>query len=115
MGNLYGMRRANGDWFAFIDHGRLSVPVYRNRDDAQEAHARNPGMLLFRPTILDERMLAELSAAGGQEDVCFLLAGGASRKTKRDEALGIGQLSSLVRAAARRPKGPGTAGEETAP
>ena len=57
MSEVYGMRRANGDWFALDDHGRLRVPVFRSSDQAMRARARNSGMLLFKRVELDERAL----------------------------------------------------------
>ena len=47
VGDLYAMRRANGDWFALEDHGRMSVPLSHSSHDALMARLRNFGMLLF--------------------------------------------------------------------
>ena len=44
----YAMRRANGDWFALDDHGRLRRPVLRSRSEAMRARARNSEMLRFK-------------------------------------------------------------------
>ena len=61
MSSLYAMRRANGDWFALDDHGRLRVPVFRNDRAAMAARSRHWGMLLFKPVLLDERALRRVS------------------------------------------------------
>ena len=61
MSSMYAMRRANGDWFALDDHGRLRVPVFRSRSEARQAHACNWGMLLFKTVVLDEAALKNLA------------------------------------------------------
>ena len=47
MSEIYAMRRANGDWFAFEGRGRLRVPLFHSGHDAMMAGLRNFGMLLF--------------------------------------------------------------------
>jgi hypothetical protein len=80
MTKMYAMRRANGDWFAFDDHGQLRVPVFSSSHEAMQARVRNWGMLLFRPVIFDERVLNELAPIGGESGVYFWLADGTSTK-----------------------------------
>jgi hypothetical protein len=48
MSDVYAMQRANGDWFALDDHGRLRVPLFHSRYDAMIARLRNFGLLLLR-------------------------------------------------------------------
>src|SRR5687768_15303233 len=71
---IYGMRRANGDWFALQGHGRLRVPLFHSSHDALVARLRNFGMLLFKPVALDARLLKEIVCAGsGSEvDLCMV-------------------------------------------
>ena len=53
MSSLYAMQRANGDWFALDDHGRLRMPVFHSSNAAMHARIRHPGMLLFKPKVFD--------------------------------------------------------------
>jgi len=73
MDDIYAMRRANGDWFALEDHGRIRVPLFHSSHDAVMARVRNFGMLLFKPVALDARLLKEIAPAGGSEvDFCMV-------------------------------------------
>jgi hypothetical protein len=60
MPDIYGMRRANGDWFAFDDRGAFRVPVYHSSHQGMLARAHHAEMLLFSPVVLDKRALQEL-------------------------------------------------------
>jgi hypothetical protein len=71
MKEIYAMRRANGDWFAVEDHGRLSVPLFHSNHDALMARLRNFGMLLFEPVALNAQLLKEVAPAGAGSDVDF--------------------------------------------
>lgn len=73
MSEIYAMRRANGDWFALEDHGRLRVPLFHSTQDAIMARLRNFGMLLFKPVALDARLLKQLVPVGGGSDVDLCL------------------------------------------
>ena len=73
MSSLYAMRRANGDWFALDDHGRLRMPVFRSSSAAMHARGRHPGMFLFKPMVFDDRALKGLALEVGGNDVCFWL------------------------------------------
>lgn len=74
MKEIYAMRRANGDWFALEDHGRLSVPLFHNSQDALMSRLRNFGMLLFEPVALDALLLKEVvpEGAGSYVDFCIV-------------------------------------------
>lgn len=74
MSEIYAMQRANGDWFALDDHGRLRVPLFHSSHDAMMARLRNFGMLLFKPVALDDRLLREIGpgGAGGDMDFCMV-------------------------------------------
>lgn len=73
MNDIYAMRRANGDWFAFEGRGRFRVPLFKSSRDAMMAGLRNSGMLLFRPVALDAHLLKEMVPAGGSGYVDFCM------------------------------------------
>ena len=73
MSDIYAMRRANGDWFAFEGRGRFRVPLFKSSRDAMMASLRNSGMLLFRPVALDAHLLKEMVPAGGSGYVDFCM------------------------------------------
>ena len=73
MTNIYAMQRANGDWFALEDHGRLRVPLFRSSNDAMMARLRNFQMLLFKPVVMDTRLRKEIKPPGGGSKVDFFI------------------------------------------
>ena len=73
MSSLYGMQRANGDWFALDDNGRLRMPVFHSSSAAMHARSNHWGMFLFKPMAFDERALKELASEEGGGDLCFWL------------------------------------------
>lgn len=73
MSEIYAMRRANGDWFAFEGNGRLSLPLFHSSHDATMARLRNFGMLLFEPVALDPSLLGEISPLGGENSIDFCM------------------------------------------
>jgi len=70
---FYGMRRANGDWFALEVGGRNRVPVLRTNAGAWRARARNQELMLFRPAPVDEKALEELATADEGRPAAFWL------------------------------------------
>lgn len=104
MSSFYAMRRANGDWFALDHQGRLRIPIYGTRHLAWDAHARNSGMLLFRPLMLDESRLADLAATDGQGEVCFWLVESSSHSLTQGRMLEFAELTSLIRALPKHQK-----------
>ena len=96
MRHMYAMRRANGDWFALEDHGRLRVPVFRSSGEAMRARSRHAGMLLFRPVALDARALEDLAPAG-EGAACFRLVDDPSIRLSRGRPLEHAQLARLMR------------------
>ena len=100
MSIMYAMQRANGDWFAVKDQGRLRVPVFRSNGEAMQARARNAGMILFRPIMFDERALNELMSTD-EGDACFWLVGNPSVNLSRGRPLEHAQLVLLIRDSAR--------------
>ena len=99
------MRRANGDWFAVEDKGRLRVPVFRSIKDAFMARLRNFGMLLFEPVALDARLLNEI--VDGSTEVDFCMVNNPFASLKRGSALQPAQLESLLTSAAPHADGNG--------
>lgn len=97
MNSIYAMQRANGDWFAFDDHGRLHVPLFRSHRDAMVAHWRNSGMRLFKPMALDERALKDLAPTETESAAGFWLVTNPLANFKRGRPLEHAQLTMLVR------------------
>jgi hypothetical protein len=96
MRGMYAMRRANGDWFAFEEHGLLRVPVFSSSHAAMQARAYNWGMLLFKPVIFDERALNQLAPIGVETGVHFWLADGSSTRSGRGRLIDHAQLVLLM-------------------
>jgi|SRR5205085_2368999 len=101
---MYAMQRANGDWFAVKDHGRLRVPVFHTSSEAMQARARNLGMLLFKPMVLDEHALRDL-AATDEVTAGFWLVTNPLVSFSRGRPMEHAQLALLIRAAAKQPQG----------
>ena len=100
MNFMFAMRRANGDWFAFDDDGRLRVPVFRSNSEAMQARSRNPGMLLFSPVVLDESALGDLAPTETEGNAGYWLVNNPSINLKRGRPLEHAQLALLIRGAA---------------
>jgi len=96
--SVYGMQRANGDWFALEDEGRLRVPVFHSSNHAMVARSRDSGMECFRPKVLDQRAVNDLTT--GDASVCFWLVENPSIKLSHGRPLDHAQLDSYVRAQA---------------
>jgi hypothetical protein len=111
MSNMYGMRRANGDWFAMDKGGRLHVPVFHSSWEAMLARVRNWGMQLFKPVLLGERALKDLATADGGSAARFWLVESPSADLKRGRVLEHAQLSGFIDSSTERPHEPaGTLG-----
>ena len=95
MGKVFGMRRANGDWFALEDRKSFRVPVFSSSSDAMQARAFNPEMLLFKPVLLDERALKDLAAEENGDAAHFWLVDDFQVNLKRGRRLQYGQLTAL--------------------
>ena len=96
MSNIYAMRRANGDWFAFEGRGRFSVPLFHSKKDATMASLRNSGMLLFRPVALDANLLKEMVPAGGSGHVDFCMVKDPLVSLRRGQPVGQEDLVLLM-------------------
>lgn len=101
MNHLYAMQRANGDWFALDDHGRLRVPVFHSHSEAMQARALNLGMMLFKPVVFDEHALDDLAPTKAAGDATgYWLVNDPSMKLKRGHPLEHAQIVLLVQDAA---------------
>lgn len=96
MNNIFAMRRANGDWFAFDDRGRFLVPIFRSSSDAMISRSHNLDMLLFKPVALDTRLLKQLMPAGGKGDVDFRMVNDPGAKLNRGTLIELAHVESLV-------------------
>ena len=101
MSSIYAMQRANGDWFALDDRGRLRVPLFSSERGGMLARADHWGMRLFKPVALDERTLEELVPADGVGETDFWLMDDPFTSLKRGRLIDRAQLSLLVRDAAQ--------------
>lgn len=100
MTSLYAMQRANGDWFALEDRGRLRVPLFSSRWGGMLARVSHWGLRLFKPVALDTRSLKELVPADGVTGTDFWLVDDPFTSLKRGRLIDRAQLSTLVREAA---------------
>jgi hypothetical protein len=96
MGDIYVMQRANGDLFALDHQGGFSVPLFHSSGDAMTARLRNTEMLLFKPVVLDARLLREIAPKGKRNDVDFLLVKDPLRSLKRGDLVDHAELVSFV-------------------
>jgi hypothetical protein len=94
MSKLFGMQRANGDWFALSNNGSLRMTVFLSVAEAMSARSRNSEMECFRPVALDKGALDALTAADG-DTVCFCLVSDPSRKLKRARPIELAELRSI--------------------
>jgi len=92
---LFGMQRANGDWFALSHNGNLRMTVFLSVAEAMSARSRNSEMECFRPVALDQCALDALTADDG-DTVCFCLVSDPSRKLKRARAIDFAELTTLI-------------------
>ena len=93
---MYAMQRANGDWFAFDNHGHLCVPVFRSIAEAKLARLRNLGMMLFQPVALDEHALENIAPAHEEFAASFWLVDNPSANLRYGYPLEHEQLTGLI-------------------
>jgi len=96
MSDIYAMQRANGDVFALDNKGRFCVPLFHSSHDAMTARLRNGDMLLFKPVVIDARLLRELRPKGGQNNVDLLLVKDPLRSLKRGDKVDHAELTLIV-------------------
>jgi hypothetical protein len=94
MTEVYAMRRANGDWFALEDDGKVRVPVFHSTHDAFMARLRTVEMLLFSPIALDAQLLSEI--VEGRSPVDFCMVNNPFASLRRGIRLPQSQLASLL-------------------
>jgi hypothetical protein len=94
---MYGMQRANGDWFALNDGECLRMPVFRSSIEAMQARSLNPAMLLFKPVVLDESALESLAQTETEAAACFWLVSDAANNLRRGEPLEHAQFVLRMR------------------
>ncbi len=70
---IFGMRRADGDWFALELEGQRRVLVFRSLAVAWRVRAKNAELMLFWPAPVDERALRECVIANDGHPVSFWL------------------------------------------
>ena len=99
MSDIFAMQRANGDWFALNDHGRLRVPLFHNVHDAMIARLRNFGLLLFKPVVLDAVFLKELVSLPAEDEVDFCIVDDPFASLSRGSTMRRTQLALLIRPA----------------
>src|SRR2546421_12884558 len=85
--SLYGMQRANGDWFAIKEPLRFRVPLFSSMREAVDVRAFNVEMLVFSPTIFDEHALKQVGQVENDRPVYFWLVEKTSRNMRRGIAL----------------------------
>lgn len=90
------MQRANGDWFAIREPQRFRVPLFSSLSEAAGVRAFNVEMLVFSPSLFDERALKQLGQIEDERAVYFWLVEKASRNMRRGLALQYDQLALLL-------------------
>jgi len=85
--SLYGMQRANGDWFAIREPSRFRVPLFSNVDEAKAARAFNVELLVFSAALFDQRALKQVGQLEQDRAVYFWLVDESSRNMRRGVAL----------------------------
>jgi hypothetical protein len=96
MNEIFAMQRANGDWFAFDDEGRLRVPLFHSIHDAMMARLHNLGLLLFKPVVLDTLFLKEIAPLRGEDEVDFCMVDDPFVSLNRGRPMTPAQLASLL-------------------
>ena len=96
MSDIFAMQRANGDWFALDDHGRLRVPLFHSTRDAMIARSRNFGLLVFKPVVLNARFLKEIVPLPDQDEVDFCVVTDPFAKLNRGRTMGRKELALLI-------------------
>ena len=105
MSELYAMRRANGDWFAFAEQGSFRVPVFHSSRAGMQARAAQWGMQLFKPVALDVPALAGFVSPHGVGDVYFWLVDNPFTNLSRGQSIDQAQLARLVHNGAQPAQG----------
>jgi hypothetical protein len=94
--NLFGMQRANGDWFAIREPSRFRVPLFSSVDEARATRAFNVDLLVCRAVLFDERALKQVAEREADRSVYFWLVDQYSRNMRRGIALERDQLKVML-------------------
>src|SRR5689334_891136 len=94
--SLYGMQRANGDWFAIREPLRFRVPLFSSMSEAAGTRAFNVEMLVFSPAVFDEQALKQVGPREDDRTVYFWLVEKASRNMRRGIALRHEDMALLL-------------------
>ena len=94
--DLFGMQRANGDWFAIREPSRFRVPLFSSVGEAKAARAFNVELLVFSAALFDERALKEVAQIEADRSVYFWLVEQSSRNMRRGIALEREDMSLLL-------------------
>ena len=97
MTGMYALQRANGDWFALNEKGRLCVPVFNSNNDAMQARSLNFEMLHFKPMKLDESAINDLRSAKTEEAASFRIISDPTLNLNRGRSIDYAQLELLSR------------------
>jgi hypothetical protein len=92
---MYAMQRANGDWFAFSELGKLCVPVFNSNSDAMLARSLNFEMLHFKPIRLDESAVNDLRPTEFEDGATFRIISDPSLSLSRGSSINHAQLTQL--------------------
>jgi hypothetical protein len=96
MSNIYGMRRANGDWFAVEAHRRLRVPLFHTSHEAMMARLRNVGMSLYQPVALDANLLKQIAVWSGGTYVDFAMVTDPFSSLTRGQSLELAEVEVAI-------------------
>lgn len=95
MSTMYALQRANGDWFALSEQGRLCVPVFNSSNDAMHARSLNFEMLHFKPMKLDESAINDLRSAKTEDSASFLVINDPTLNLTHGQSIDYAQLTLL--------------------
>ena len=94
--SLFGMQRANGDWFAIKEPSRFRVPLFSSVSEAKATRAFNVDLLVFSPALFDERALKQVAQLEEDRAVYFWLVEESSRNMRRGIALERDQVALML-------------------
>ena len=92
---VFGMQRANGDWYAVFQGSGYWVPIFATSTAAMTARSQDSRMECFRAVEISERALQHLITT--HENPGFRLITDPLRNLKRGQVLDPDQLTRLVR------------------
>lgn len=96
MNSVFGMQRANGDWFALQQSDGMRVPIFSSDIEAKQARAFNVEMLVFKSVLLDERALKDLARSVNEPRTYFWLVEKGSTSMRRGTALNHSELVRII-------------------